>query len=70
MSRGLPRHLVVSEFQHTYTRHGGRVSIAAPILGMRNEALARALFRARKNGYDVRFIDDSISARRHARGAA
>jgi hypothetical protein len=37
---------------------------------MRNEALARALFRARKSGYDINFIDDSISARRHAERAA
>ena len=70
MSRGIPRDVVVSEFEHTRVRHGGRVSIAAPILGMSNEALARALFRARQSGYDVNFIDDSISARRREQRVA
>jgi ABC-type molybdate transport system permease subunit len=56
--RGLPRALVVSEFRHTYGRHGGRITVAAPILGMTPTALSRALYRARKDGERVEFFDD------------
>lgn len=68
MSR-LPRDLVISEFKHTWSRHGGRISIAAPILGMTPHALQRALYRARKDGVDVRFFDD-VKWWRNQRGAA
>ena len=68
MSR-LPRDLVVSEFMHTYGRHGGRITVAAPILGMTPHALHRALYRARNAGVRVSFVDD-VKAWRRERGAA
>ena len=68
MSR-LPRDVVVSEFLHTYARHGGRITLAAAILGMTPHALQRALYRARKDGERVTFHDD-VKAWRRERGAA
>jgi hypothetical protein len=68
MSR-LPRDLVVSEFMHTYGRHGGRITLAARILGMTPHALQRALYRARKDGEQVTFYDD-VKAWRREQGAA
>lgn len=68
MSR-LPRDLVLSEFMHTWGRHGGRITIAAPILGMTPIALQRALYRARHDGQGVPFSDD-VKAWRRERGAA
>lgn len=49
---------VVAEFLHTWDRHGGKVSIAAGILEMTPVALSRALYRARKDGVDLRFLND------------
>jgi hypothetical protein len=67
--KGLPRDLVLAEFRHTYGRHGGRVSIAAGILGMTPVALQRALYRARNDGEAVTFHDD-VKAWRREQGAA
>lgn len=47
---------VVSLFNETYSRHGGRVDQAAAILGMSPSSLDRALFRAKKDGVEVTFI--------------
>jgi hypothetical protein len=66
---GLPRAVVISEFQHTYSRHGGSVSAAASILGMTPVALQRALYRARKDGERIEFRDD-VKAWRREQGAA
>lgn len=68
-ARRLPRALVVSEFVHTYARHGGRVTVAAPILDMTPVALQRALYRARNDGARVVFVDD-VKAWRRDQGAA
>ena len=67
MSR-LPRDVVVSEFLHTFDRHRGRITVAAPILGMTPHALQRALYRARKDGQSLTFYDD-VKAWRKANGA-
>jgi hypothetical protein len=69
MPAGMPRDLVLAEFEHTRGRHGGHVSLAAPILGMSMDALSRALFRAKRDGIDVRFINDVKAAKREQRAA-
>jgi hypothetical protein len=50
---------LLTEFQWTWPRHQGRVSVAAPILGMTPEALSRALYRLKNKGYDIRMINDT-----------
>ena len=60
---------VLAEFEHTRARHGGRVSLAAPILGMSMDALSRSLYRSKAGGIDVRFINDAKSAKRYGRAA-
>ena len=49
---------VLADFEGTRDQHRGHVSIAAPLLGMSKAALARALYRAKAAGVDVRFRDD------------
>lgn len=53
------RHEIAAEFKHTWPRHRGSVRQAASIFDMTPEALVRALYRAKRDGIDVRFIDDS-----------
>ncbi|MDO8308135.1 MAG: hypothetical protein Q7V58_07240 [Actinomycetota bacterium] len=48
----------VEEFEWTRCRHGGIVTVAAPIFGLRPDALARRLYRARQGGFAVEFHDD------------
>lgn len=49
---------LLTEFEWTWPRHQGRVSVAAPILGMTPEALSRALYRLKKKGHDIAMIND------------
>lgn len=42
-------------FEDTRPIHHGKIDQAAPILGMTEESLERALYRARKAGVDVAF---------------
>jgi hypothetical protein len=65
----MAREELVAEFEHTRGRHGGRVSLAAPILGVTPFALARALFRAKRDGVHVRFYDDTKALRRQRSAA-
>ena len=48
----------IEEFQWTWIRHGGRVSLAAEVFQARPEAIARRLARAKAKGIEVTFIDD------------
>lgn len=48
----------IAEFQWTWVRHGGRVSLAAEVFQARPDAIARRLARAKAKGIDVNFIDD------------
>ena len=54
---------LAQEFMHTYPRHGGRISVAAPIFDRQPNSLAKALNRAKQRGLDAKFIDDSYKAR-------
>jgi hypothetical protein len=65
----MPREIVLSEFEHTWGRHSGQITVAAPILGMSPQALSRALYRAKSDGEQVRFVDDLRKVRSHGRGA-
>jgi muramoyltetrapeptide carboxypeptidase LdcA involved in peptidoglycan recycling len=49
---------VLTEYEWTWARHQGRISIAAPILGMTPEALSRALYRLKNKGYEIRMTND------------
>ena len=69
MKAVMRRDEVLAEFEHTRARHGGRVSLAAPILGMSMDALSRSLYRSKAGGIDVRFINDAKSAKRYGRAA-
>ncbi len=53
---------LLSEFRHTWARHGGSVLAAAHLFGTKPDALARRLYRARAAGLDVAFTDDSKRA--------
>lgn len=59
----MTRSELVEEWHHTYDRHGGRVSQAAPMFGTTPNALTRRLYRMKAAGYEVRFIDDSKALR-------
>ena len=48
----------IAEFEWTWIRHGGRVSLAAEVFQARPEAIARRLARAKAKGIEVTFIDD------------
>jgi hypothetical protein len=53
---------LIAEYEHTWDRHRGRISVAAEILGMTPNSLSRAIYRARQRGIDVRMRDDSKAA--------
>jgi len=53
------RHEIAAEFIHTWPRHEGQITRAAHIFDMKPASLARSLYRARKDGIEVHFIDDS-----------
>jgi uncharacterized damage-inducible protein DinB len=53
---------LLAEYEHTWDRHRGQVSVAAAILGMKPASLSRALYRARKRGIEVRMCDDRKAA--------
>jgi hypothetical protein len=57
-SSNYTREEVLHEFEWTRSRHKGSVVTAAPLLGMNPRALAQALYRARKAGVAVSYIDD------------
>ena len=59
----LTRSELVEEWQHTYDRHGGRVSQAATLFGTTPQALTRRLYRMKAAGYQLRFIDDTKACR-------
>lgn len=64
-------HEIVEEFNHTWDRHGGSLDVAAPILGMTPDSLARALYRAINRGVDVkRFQNTGVKQRRNRERAA
>ena len=59
MSRAMyTREELITEYQWTWPRHHGVISVAAEILGMTPSALARALSRAKRDGALVEFVDD------------
>jgi DNA-binding NtrC family response regulator len=49
------REELIHEFKWTWGRHRGRTSIAAEILGIKENTLERALSRARKDGVAIEF---------------
>ena len=49
----------LAEWEHTWVRHNGYVTLAAPIFETSPLALARRLYRAKQDNYPVRFIDDT-----------
>lgn len=55
----LTREELVLEWRHTWPRHKGCVSLAAPILGTTAAALSRRLYRMRADGYTLNFHDDT-----------
>ena len=52
----------VNEFVWIWTRHEGRLSVAARIFGMSPEALAQRLYRAKRTGIKVSFYNDINAA--------
>ena len=59
----MTRSELVEEWQHTYDRHGGRVSQAASLFGTTPGALMRRLYRMKAAGYPLRFTDDTKALR-------
>jgi hypothetical protein len=53
----------VNEFDVTRPRHEGVVSIAASILSMSPDALARRFYRMRAKGIVIAFFDDTKTLR-------
>ena len=58
------RENVIEEFEELRPRHNGVIVDAAPMMGMTPNALERALYRARKNGYEGKFKCQSKPAKR------
>ena len=54
----MPLPYFIQEFEHTRPRHGGNVTVAARIFGIRPEAVIRACERARKRGIVLHYIND------------
>ena len=50
---------LVNEFMWTWTRHHGKVTVAARIFGMSPAAFAQRLHRLKRSGVDVTFNDDT-----------
>ena len=50
---------LVNEFMWTWTRHHGKVTVAARIFGMEPLSFVQRLKRARKSGVEVTFVDDT-----------
>ena len=50
---------LVNEFMWTWTRHNGKVTVAARIFGMSPASFVQRLKRARKSGVEVTFNDDT-----------
>jgi hypothetical protein len=55
---------MVEDFIWTYTEHNGDVLVAAHRLDMKASSLARTLYRAKKRGYDITFLDTSQRGRK------
>jgi hypothetical protein len=53
----------LAEWEHTWVRHHGYVTAAAPIFDTTPQALARRLYRAKRDNYPVRFVDDTKALR-------
>lgn len=54
MTRGRSRAEVLRDYEETWDEHRGNLHAAAARLGMTKTALERALYRARKDGVQVR----------------
>jgi hypothetical protein len=54
----------VEEFNWTYREHGGDVMLASTRLGMQPRTLAKALYRAKSRGSDVKFLDNTYKVRK------
>lgn len=50
---------LVNEFVWTWTRHHGKITVAARIFGMEPALFVQRLHRARKSGVQVSFNDDT-----------
>lgn len=50
---------LVIEFNHTRSRHQGLISLAAPVLAISEMGLVQRLYRLRKAGWDIDFVDDT-----------
>jgi len=50
---------LVIEFNHTRSRHHGLISLAAPVLAISELGLVQRLYRLRKAGCDIEFVDDT-----------
>ena len=59
----MKREQMLKEFERTRDFHHGRVEVAAALLGLKPESLARALYRARKAGVSVAFTQQSTVRR-------
>ena len=53
---------LVNEFMWTWTRHNGKVSVAARIFDMEPASFVQRLLRARKSGVEVSFYNDTNPA--------
>jgi len=53
----------LTEWKHTWVRHHGYVTLAAPIFDSSPFALVRRLYRLRDDGFDVQFTDDTKALR-------
>ena len=58
------RYNMVEDFIWTYPEHNGNVVVAAHRLDMKPQSLARTLYRAKKRGYDIKFLDNSQRSRK------
>jgi len=55
----LNRQELIEEFEHTWDRHHGSITIAARILNMTPDALSRRLYRYKADGWQGQFRDDT-----------